>query len=296
MTIEPLETRRMFASVTLAGGVLTIKGTPFDDIIGATITGDRITGTVIGVVSKEFKLSRVDKIVIKGGDGNDVITNGNAETIPANLDGGNGNDNISGGDKNDTLTGGDGKDTVDGRSGNDKVDAGPGNDRIYDQLVFTSQGKSGSDKFIGGSGRDELFYDTRSANLHVSLDGKANDGETGNGEKDNVGADIEIIYCGAGDDVIIGNSRDNRLYGGGGSDRIDGKSGNDRLYADLPQGTGFGNDTLLGGDGDDILYANDSTADTVNGQDGEDKALLGPGGDPGLDLSRNNEIERFYQF
>jgi Ca2+-binding RTX toxin-like protein len=296
MHIEPLETRRLFASITLADGVLTLRGTHFGDIMGANAVGDKITANIIGVMQKDFKTSRVDLIVIKGGDGDDIITNGNADFIPSKLDGGDGNDNLSGGDVNDTLTGGEGKDVLDGRRGNDKVDGGDGNDRIFDQLVFTFRGRSGSDRFIGGGGRDELLYDTRSANLRVSLDGKANDGEFDNGERDNVGPDIEIIMCGAGDDKIVGNSRENRLYGGGGSDRIDGKGGNDRLYADLPQGTGFGNDTLLGGDGDDILYANDSTADTVNGQDGEDKALLGPGGEPGLDLSRNNESEKFYQF
>lgn len=290
--LEPCEARILFAaSITLADGVLTLKGTSRDEFAAAALVGHGMINAQIGTALEQFQASRVDRIVVKAGGGNDEISMLAIEDIPCSVRGGDGNDSISGGNDNDSLYGDDGKDAIDGRGGNDRLDGGAGNDSLLDNLRFEFSGK---DKFAGGAGRDEISYLSRSANLRISLDGNANDGE--DGEKDNVMPDVEVVIAGSGDDILIGNSRDNRLYGGGGSDRIDGKSGNDRLYADLPQGSGLGNDTLLGGDGDDILYANDTTADTVNGGDGNDKALLGPGGNPGLDRSVNNEIERYFDF
>lgn len=290
-----LEPRRLLAaSFSLSDGVLTIKGTSNDEFGGASLVAGGFINASIGDAFDQFRANRVDKIVVKAGGGDDEISLVGVEDIPCSVRGGDGNDTLSGANGNDTIRGDDGKDQIDPRSGNDKVYGDEGNDSFIDNLRFTSPGFSGKDIFIGGDGRDEISYYARSANLRISLDGEANDGE--DGEKDNVMPDVEVVIGGGGDDRIYGNSRDNRLYGGGGHDRIDAKGGNDRLYADLPQGTGFGNDTLLGGDGDDILYANDSTADTVNGGDGEDKALLGPGGDPGLDRSLNNETEKYYDF
>lgn len=291
MWVQHLEARvLMSASITLSDGVLTIRGTSLDDLMGASIKNGRVQGTVNGIV-KDFNPSKVDLVVIRGGGGNDTIS-ALLGTIPAKVSGGDGNDSIATGPERDTIHGDDGIDIIDPGKGNDKVFGDAGNDAFIDHYRFT-QG-SGKDVYSGGKGRDGIVYQGRTDNLRISLDNEANDGA--DGEKDNVMSDVEDVETAYGDDIIIGNSKNNRLWGGGGSDLINGKGGNDRLYADLPQGTGFGNDTLLGGSGDDILYANDSTADTVNGGDGEDKAFLGPGGRPGLDVSLNNETEKFYDF
>ena len=114
--------------------------------------------------------------------------------------------------------------------------------------------------FIDGAvsrGADIVDYGARSAAVKATNDGKADDGERGEG--DNVLHDIENVWGGRGDDVIRGTAGNNRLVGGG---------GNDRLYG---QG---GKDMLLGGAGDDQLFARDggTDADTLDGGDGNDRA------------------------
>ena len=42
---------------------------------------------------------------------------------------------------------------------------------------------------IGGDGSDTVDYGDRSAPLNISLDGRADDGESG--ERDDVGADVD---------------------------------------------------------------------------------------------------------
>ncbi len=65
------------------------------------------------------------------------------------------------------------------------------------------------------------------------------------------------LYGGAGNDLIIGGSGDDRIFGEGGRDLLFGRDGDDRLDggagADFLFG-GFGNDVLLGGLGDDWLF------------------------------------------
>ena len=55
------------------------------------------------------------------------------------------------------------------------------------------------------------------------------------------------IFAGAGDDVLRGTGRPDRLYGEAGDDRLLGKGGADSLYG------GYGADTIFGGGGDDYI-------------------------------------------
>ena len=57
-----------------------------------------------------------------------------------------------------------------------------------------------------------MSYASRTAAVTVSLDGTANDGESG--ENDNVGADVESITGGKGNDTLTGNDLANQLSGG----------------------------------------------------------------------------------
>jgi Ca2+-binding RTX toxin-like protein len=95
----------------------------------------------------------------------------------------------------------------------------------------------------------------------VTVDGRANDGEAGEG--DNV-IGAEAIIGGSGDDVLVGPSRlAATLEGGPGDDRLTGGRENDLLAG------GPGNDTLVGGPG----------ADWFLGGPGVDSFACGPGKD-----------------
>ena len=87
---------------------------------------------------------------------------------------------------------------------------------------------------------------------------------------------------GPGNDVVIGSSADDLLNGESGDDRVEGRGGNDQI--DLPQAArdfDYGNDTLVGGEGDDFItdsstgYGDDTIdpglgRDTVGGGAGTD--------------------------
>ena len=73
---------------------------------------------------------RLGRIVVYGGEGNDIVDL-SAETAPATLlMGGAGDDTIKGGPGIDNLTGDDGDDTLDGAGGSDTVNGGLGADTI----------------------------------------------------------------------------------------------------------------------------------------------------------------------
>jgi len=79
----------------------------------------------------------------------------------------------------------------------------------------------------------------------------------------------------SGDDVLIGNARDNILVGGDGSDALTGNAGSDRLV------TGAGIDTLSGGDGNDTLVVTGKTnvRDVLSGGAGTDTLQVSDGQD-----------------
>jgi Ca2+-binding RTX toxin-like protein len=84
----------------------------------------------------------------------------------------------------------------------------------------------------------------------------------------------DTIHGGGGNDVIVGNGGANMLYGDDGNDTLsgnyngsgnllDGGAGNDVL-------DGWNNDTLKGGDGDDVLHGY-GAGDTLDGGSGNDQ-------------------------
>ena len=158
---------------------------------------------------------------------------------------------------------------------------GDGDDR------FTMGPTAGNGVVVhGGPGRDIIDYGARAANLFVSLDGLANDGEPlangGAGEKDNIdGTDIEVVLGGSGDDELMAGLQDAELHGGPGNDTLDGENGYDVLVG------GPGNDFINGGAGDDLILESGLDAfydppiergagsDVINGGSGFNKVDYG---------------------
>ena len=134
------------------------------------------------------------KVVVNGGDGNDVIYGSDQAD---QLYGGAGDDLIFGNGGDDRIVGGDGNDYLDGGAGNDKIwgqagndvlvgglgndylDGGDGNDVLYGGLVPTSKAtrsrsaaaSDGDDTLLGGAGYDQLDGGTGNNVMDAGYDG-----------------------------------------------------------------------------------------------------------------------------
>ncbi|HEX8052525.1 MAG TPA: hypothetical protein VF517_05990 [Thermoleophilaceae bacterium] len=181
-----------------------------------------------------------------------VRGSGGADTITGTL--ANQNNKFFGGSANDTIDGGPGDDVLDGEQGADTMNGG-----------------------ANGATGDTVSYAARSGSVTADNDGVADDGENGlvvptnpgqppaspQNEGDNVGATVENITGGSGNDSLTGDGAANALTGNGGDDTLDGNAGAD---------------TLGGGAGDDDLDGA-ADGDTINGDSGDDTADGGAGTD-----------------
>ena len=212
-----------------------------------------------------------------------------------------GNDRIRGSKDADTINALAGNDRVVARAGDDVVDAGPGADRVFgnrgnDRL----EGKAGPDVLHGNRGDDTLIGDVPLAGDRISRD---------------------RLFGGPGNDTLVGGDGNDRLHGGPGNDDANGNAGNDFMSGgkgdDMQQGgpgddvifANQGVDTTSGGAGNDVLWAlsrrdvhgaDDTTGDTVRGDEGDDTIRTrdgeqdtvncGPGNDRAL-LDFKDKIE-----
>ena len=230
--------------------------------------------------TKLYAAASVHSISVGAMAGNDVVTIGPG-VQGVLINGWAGDDTLGGGDGNDTIRGGDGNDVIVGGAGNDLLDGG-----------------MGSDVLSGGTGTDTADYSWRSANLSLSFNGVADDGEAG--ENDNIAVDVENLIAGSGNDLLIGSVRNNALTGGAGNDTLYGGAGNDVLDG------GLGRDVLYGGKGiDTATYASRKTGVRISldnkandGQKGEgdnvrtdvENVIGGAGNDYIVGSSLNNSL------
>jgi Ca2+-binding RTX toxin-like protein len=241
-----------------------------------------------------------DDIFVEGGPGADRLTGGAGDDRV--VAGGDGDDQVTGGPGDDSVIGGPGDDLVQGGDGSDHVDVPVdgsevlGRDTVEggagdDVLGVEGPGHLEADALSGGPGVDAVSYASRLNPLNVSLDGRANDGETGEG--DNVAADVEVLTGGAESDTLTGSAGRDTIDGGPGDDFVDGLAGDDRLAGGAGDSGsdsvfgGAGADTLLGGPGDDSLDGG-ADPDDIRGGGGSDTVVGGDGADllaggPGLD-------------
>jgi Ca2+-binding RTX toxin-like protein len=264
----------------------TFEGRDGDDTLigqggGDTLIGEAGNDTLMGGDLGDTLNGGDDNDTVQGQNGNDTMTGDAGDDT---LQGGTGTDGMDGGGgtdtatyaervagenvtvnlqtdtggvaaENDTLpaienaTGGGGADTLTGSDGEGNVLSGlGGDDNLRGEAGATAA--SVGDVFNGGAGTsDEVFYDGRTADLTLTLDGQPNDG-TGT-ENDDIETDVEEVTAGAGDDVVTGSASNGRLTGGAGDDVLDGGLG-----ADVLQGGTHGGATTRNGDsGDFVTYA-----------------------------------------
>ncbi len=311
-----------FIITYLGDGSLKVRGTPSNDsfYVGGTATAVKISVNSDNYADISATAASPLTVVLSGGLGADTLSGaggfgtGSVYTGDLWLYGAAGNDTLTGGSGNDKLVGGDGDDVMTGGAGDDTCWGEAGNDTFRGEA-----GASGSDFYFGGDGVDLMDYSARSRPLIVVMDatwtgtypfGSASGTPSGeSGENDLVGADVENLYGGSGNDTLTGNALPNRLEGRGGSDTFietsdtstdvfvgAGGGGTDTASADtvdysirgashpvtlkisgLPESGEPGeNDTigndienLVGGSGDDTLWGS-TASNRLNGGPGND--------------------------
>jgi Ca2+-binding RTX toxin-like protein len=174
-----------------------------------------------------------------------------------------------------------GDDVVNGQGGNDIIKGGTGDD--IEGVSAGLSGGTGDDQIEGNEGNDRL------------IGNEGNDLLVGNqGDDHAVGNDgNDIIKGNAGDDFLIGSKGNDKLSGGPDNDRVEGDDGNDIANGDN------GNDfvrcdpnsgdlcTLIGGNGDDILFKGGQGKVIFNCGGGFDRVLNAEDGDT---ISNNCEL------
>ncbi len=167
---------------------------------------------------------------------------------------------LVGDDRDNRIEGAMFDDTLSGGSGNNVLIGGGG-----DNLFI---GGPGADEMIGGEGNDTVSYADASTSIFIDLDFHGDGigrGFRGDAQGDAL-RDIENVIGSGHDDILIGAP--------GVANRLEGNGGNNRLMA-----KGY-NDTLIGGDGDDLLAAggpitrNTAMNNTYDGGEGFDILAL----------------------
>lgn len=183
---------------------------------------------------------QVGNLVIRTGDGNDVVEVPPSARLRVTIWTGAGDDMVGaasenpafrvggGGDERIFLGGGD--DVSAGGAGRDETYGGDGRDVI--------EGQDGGDRSVGGDGFDTL-YGGRGGDR---LEGGRGDDYLEGGRGDDVLRGLtgdDVLSGGRGEDHLQGGAGDDRLFGGRGTDRVDGGHGRD-------VSTGGGRDTVEG--------------------------------------------------
>ena len=208
------------------------------------------------------------------GTGDGVIYEFAADTTPAwevlpdaadSLSGGDGNDLIDGGSGNDDLAGDAGNDTLTGGAGDDTLTGGADRDVIYG---------GGGDLVDGGEAGDD--YDTLIVNDVASITYGGGNGEAGtilfNDGATLAFQNIEAIIA----DGVTYTNADGIVHGTAGDDTM--APGYIDAQGDIIDGADGLDDTILGGDGNDLIDAGDGD-DSVQGDAGNDTITGGAGND-----------------
>ncbi|MEQ1906171.1 MAG: C2 family cysteine protease [Pirellulaceae bacterium] len=248
-------------TIALVGTELQVYGSGNRDEVTISIGRDSVLtavrdeyiGTVKKTESKSYDSSLVSSILVRAGDGNDLVTNNTSKRLHAY--GGFGDDILLGGSGNDKLYGQGGNDLHWGYAGHDEIDGGAGDDTlrggIGNDLLFDEEGNN---QFHGDDG-DDILNDGDGASTLRGGDGS-----------DKIYADdgADWIYGESGNDIILGEGGNDTIRGGLGNDLIDGQAGADLIYGE------DGDDSLRGGDDNDILNGG-LGADNIRGNNGNDR-------------------------
>ncbi|MGI8683964.1 MAG: Calx-beta domain-containing protein [Acidimicrobiales bacterium] len=276
--------------ITCFGQVVTIRGTPGNDVLTGTDGPDVIDSgggddSITAAGGDDVICSGAGNDIVEPGPGDDIVDAGAGNDVVDDEGIGSGDDLIIAGDGNDVVNSGDGDDAVSGGVGGDVLDldesadpAGDGNDigsgGAGNDVIL---GEGGNDRLTGDDGDDVVDGDGAVAGDDV-LDGGPGGDVVEADPSGGGGVGNDTARGGDGDDVVSGGGGFNQLRGDGGADAVTGGDGNDRIDGDdgddlLDSGAGSnvvfggnGADTLTGGSGADFLYG-DAGNDRISGYD-----------------------------
>ncbi|MFI7463510.1 hypothetical protein [Nonomuraea sp. NPDC049646] len=211
---------------------------------------------------------------LAGGSGDDRVSGGSGDDTALGDDGA---DEVTGGSGDDTLYGGAHDDTVVGESGQDRAFGGDGDDLVIGGTRTAGKDDKG-DFLYGDAGADELIGDNGAADGPFDLDGTPE--EAGGPDVIHGGDGPDRAHGGIGSDEVHGDAGDDHLEGGVGGDEVYGEAGEDELVGGAAGAYPDGGDTLLGGDGPDVIAADNAslTATPPPGPSGTPSAA--PSGTP----------------
>jgi Ca2+-binding RTX toxin-like protein len=313
-----------------ADGLKAVGEAVNDTTIYGSPGADRVVGTdgadlIFGLAGADTLSGGAGSDTVSGGDGDDWVFSGDASPLfrnpyydyvppsPPLLDTGSAPDSIVGGNGQDTLFAGYG----------DSVDGGPGGDSLFVSFQGASSGVtadfrllhtqpsitigggtitgiesigwlegSNFDDFLAPMDNGPFFYSDfepiygRGGNDHIIAGYYTGivDGGDGNDLLDMSGTQYGFpAYGGAGDDTLIGGSNET-LHGGEGNDVLYGPDWRADLFGDAGNDTLHGSndgDRCYGGDGDDVLYAGNWRGNILDGAAGND-TLIGAAGNDSL--------------
>ncbi|MFG1879797.1 hypothetical protein ACGFIV_33690 [Sphaerisporangium sp. NPDC049003] len=255
---------------------------------GATIFGDRrreepCEEAVADGDGRDLVIGGSGKDIVSAGGGDDRVEAGGGQdrvcgergddTLYGGADddfvsGGSGDDTAYGDDGADEVTGGTGDDTLYGGAGDDSVVGETGEDTLFggsgDDLVVggsrTAGKPDGADTLYGDAGADRLVGDNGDATGSFDLDGTPE--EAGGPDVIHGGDDADTAFGGIGDDEVHGDAGDDHLEGGNGADQVSGEAGEDELVGGGSGPHPDAGDTLLGGDGPDVIAGDNAVLST----------------------------------
>lgn len=276
--LEKLENREVLCQTTLLGGTLAIVGGNGNDVID--VYTSNVTGQVVASINgavQTFDPTLVQRVFIDGGNGNDILTSQVAGTTDF-LRGGNGDDVLQAFGTTSVVLGENGNDSIyaivgqgavlDGGNGRDFLrgnatsifinDAADRPNVVFGLATQPVQLINNVLYFLGTAGNDSAQVTQQFNQIFVVYNGQ---GFTFNRQD----VDSLASVLGAGDDffAVLGKVDIGGVYGAGGNDTLIGGSGDDLLKG------GGGNDLIIGGNGNDDLTG-DPGQDTVVGGQGRD--------------------------
>lgn len=262
------------------GGVDTLDGgagidiADFRDLTAAlvlTLNGASFATATVGGVADDA-VRNMEQIF--GGSGSDTL---GGDAFANTLSGYAGNDVLKGGGGADALLGGAGIDTVDYRDKTTPVvltltggatsnvtiggvvedtinsievvyGGGAGDTVTGDTAANAFRGGAGVDRFNGAGGVDSIDFRDKSVAVQLALNGATTVTAIIGGVAEDQVRNVEIVYGGLANDVLVGDGLNNQLFGGAGVDTLRG---------------GLGADELTGGAGVDVFVFNSLAESTV---------------------------------
>ncbi|MFP6764906.1 MAG: GEVED domain-containing protein, partial [Planctomycetaceae bacterium] len=254
-----------------------------------SILGSALGDLILAGDGDDFVFADDGANTLFGGAGDDVLLGG--QDVDS-MDGGEGGDFLLGMAGDDVMTGGPGNDSLLGAAGSDNLSGDAGDDHLRGMGASGDvlSGGAGTDELSGGAGTDQLLEvfstaaDIRLSDTELEVDGtieQATGFEQAAVTAGDGGVSINTQNF-SGSASLTGGAGPDSILSGDGNDILFGLAGNDVLSAGAGDDLLFGSsgrDRLNGGPGDDVVKGQGTSGDTVEGGAGSDLLDGGSGGD-----------------